>query len=63
MDPLLTRMTEGNLGRLHKCDEGRAGDPLTAEAALRSSQTSMHVRASHSNSNTTWCTHGTSLWS
>lgn len=63
MDPLLTRMTEGKLGRLHRCDEECTGDPLAAEAVSWSSQTSMCVRASHRNFNTTWCTHLTSLWS
>lgn len=63
MDPLLTGMTEGSLGILHRCDEGCTGDPLAAEAASWSSQTSMHAWASHRNFITTWCIHLRSLWS
>lgn len=63
MDPLLTGMAEGNLGILHRCDEGCIGDPLADGAVSWSSQTSMHVRASHRNFLTTWCIHLTSLWS
>lgn len=43
MDPLLTAMTEANLGILHRCDEGCTDAPLAAEVVSWSSQTSARV--------------------